>query len=526
MNLQQKLISVVVALVMLSPGQVLAQAEETPPPELPTISAENWMLNLEMRRGQRLGSFGSNMYAEMMIMQGAAQIFGNVPGMQDGGCAARCLFHEIVNVQLADGSTMKASHLLSMLEVMARAGIADAGMFDAMGTGYAIMQDTMAENAEEGLGEFGPLAKFAFGDISVSTSQVMQDAKNKSWEVEDETDPNWVAEREAPWLNPFRLFGAGAGMMFETADAIDEANATQMQDAAQEQVAANQKLALAEQMRVVGTTEISGRPAVHLSLSAADVASLMAPDSGIESWQLMAALSPLGLITAAVTAKEPDNALFWYEQDGQRVVFHQFDLWIDTQEVVLLKHRADGTMSGGGETRDFFIEGVNEDFRNPPGCGDMLEPYRRVTRMGGMLDKAQMAELKEAQAKLEEFEQQMAEMPADQRAMVESMMGGQMDMLRSMANGGAFEQVQEVEKIICNPDIKALLTIQMPGELPNELVQIQLNLVRLGYEPGNTDGILDALTQVAISQYQAEHGMAVTGEPSSALASRLAAEAS
>ena len=119
----------------------------------------------------------------------------------------------------------------------------------------------------------------------------------------------------------------------------------------------------------------------------------------------------------------------------------------------------------------------------------------------------------------------MAEMPADQRAMVESMMGGQMDMLRSMANGGAFEQVQEVEKIICNPDVKALLTIQMPGELPNELVQIQLNLVKLGYEPGNTEGVLDALTQVAISQYQAEHGMAVTGEPSSELASRLAAEA-
>jgi hypothetical protein len=293
-----------------------------------------------------------------------------------------------------------------------------------------------------------------------------------------------------------------------------------------ERQAANQKRALAEKMRVVGTTEISDRPAVHLSLNAADVAALLAPDSGIESWQLVAALSPLGLITGAVKSDEPENALFWYEQDGQLFVFNQFDLWIDAEEVVLLKHRADGTMSKGSESRPFFIEGVNSDFRNPPGCGDMLEPYRRVTRMGGMLDEAQMAELKKAQSQLDEFEKQMAQMPADQRAMAESMMGGQMDMLRNMANGGAFEYVQEVEKIICNPDVKALLTIQTPGEPPNLLAQIQAHLLTLGYEPGNTDGILDALTQVAISQFEAEHGMTVTGEPSQVLADRLAAEVS
>jgi hypothetical protein len=253
----------------------------------------------------------------------------------------------------------------------------------------------------------------------------------------------------------------------------------------------------------------------------------MAPASGIESWQLMAALSPLGLITGAVKADEPDHALFWYEQDGQQFAFHEIGLWIDTEEVVLLKHRADGTMSGGGETRDFFIEGENSDFRNPPGCGNMLEPYRRVTRMGGLLDDAQMAEMKKAAEQLKDFDRQMAEMPANERAMVESMMGGQMDMLRSMANGGAFEYVQEIEEIICNPDVKALLTVQGFGgfgEPPNELVQIQLDLTTLGYEPGNTNGVLDALTQVAISQYQAENGMAVTGEPSSVLASRLAAE--
>ena len=277
MKLQQKLIPALVALVMLSPGQVLAQAGAM------MDSASFWMQNLQNRSSARLASYGGSMYAEMMYMQGVAQLFGDVPGTQGGECSARCLFYEVVRVQLGDGSNMNAAHLLSMLEVMAMAGIADADMADAMGTGYAIMQDKIAENAEQKLGQFGPLAKFAFGDVSVSTTEVMQDIADESWEVEDEDDPTWVAEREAPWLNPFRLFGAGAGMMFETADAIDEANVTRLQGAAQEQAAANQKLALAEHMRVAGMTEVSGRPAVHLSLNAADVASLMAPDTGIES---------------------------------------------------------------------------------------------------------------------------------------------------------------------------------------------------------------------------------------------------
>ena len=44
------------------------------------------------------------------------------------------------------------------------------------------------------------------------------------------------------------------------------------------------------------------------------------------------------------------------------------------------------------------------------------------------------------------------------------------------------------------------------------------------YAPGNTDGVLDTLTEIAISQFQAERSMAVTGQPSAQLAAALAAE--
>jgi len=52
----------------------------------------------------------------------------------------------------------------------------------------------------------------------------------------------------------------------------------------------------------------------------------------------------------------------------------------------------------------------------------------------------------------------------------------------------------------------------------------QSHLQALGYEPGNTDGALDTMTQVAVSQFQAEQGLAVTGEVTPQLVGILAAE--
>ncbi len=57
-----------------------------------------------------------------------------------------------------------------------------------------------------------------------------------------------------------------------------------------------------------------------------------------------------------------------------------------------------------------------------------------------------------------------------------------------------------------------------------DLREIQRDLRALGYEPGNDDGVLDTLTSVAISQFQAEHGLPVTAEPSRQVAEALAAE--
>ena len=60
-----------------------------------------------------------------------------------------------------------------------------------------------------------------------------------------------------------------------------------------------------------------------------------------------------------------------------------------------------------------------------------------------------------------------------------------------------------------------------PRDDTDMIRSIQLSLVELGYEPGNTDGVLDKATVVAISQFEVVRGLTVTGEPSWEIAGML-----
>ena len=215
--------------------------------------------------------------------------------------------------------------------------------------------------------------------------------------------------------------------------------------------------------------------------------------------------------------------------DGQFIMTGA-EIIFDPENLRLIKHRVEGTAIVDGQSRDIFIETEFWDFRNPPGCADMDEPYMSARRVGGILGPQEMAQLAEAQAQMAEFERQLADVPPQQRAMVERMLGPQMEMVRNLANSGTIEQVQEIERITCNPDWKELYggpAVPSPNAEAQILAEgnliriIQEYLVILGYEPGNIDGTLDDLTIVAISQFQAEHGLPVDGEPSEELAAAL-----
>jgi peptidoglycan hydrolase-like protein with peptidoglycan-binding domain len=71
------------------------------------------------------------------------------------------------------------------------------------------------------------------------------------------------------------------------------------------------------------------------------------------------------------------------------------------------------------------------------------------------------------------------------------------------------------------------LTLSPALTFADALTQIvQRDLVTLGYEPGNTDGEATVETAIAISKFQAEHDLEITGEASPQLAGIIKAEIS
>jgi hypothetical protein len=286
-------------------------------------------------------------------------------------------------------------------------------------------------------------------------------------------------------LNPTTMFAAAGMMMLEAADAAREAEQSLANSSALAQAEAEVVMAMLNKM------EASGQ----------------------------ATVGPFNALVFGATNLDLPSQ----EVDGQSFDMTSATMYLDPESYAFVKQRFEGTATVDGEAREFFIEVENSDFRNPPGCGSLYEPYRRTMRMGGVLDDEQMAEMEEARKQLAEFEQQLASMPAQQRQMMERMMGPQMATMRGLVDGGAFEYVEETEEILCDPDLSTLFSVGAQPEPSTALVkQIQEYLVILGYEPGNIEGELDVLTQVAISEFQAARSLPVTGEPSAQLAAMLA----
>jgi hypothetical protein len=125
-------------------------------------------------------------------------------------------------------------------------------------------------------------------------------------------------------------------------------------------------------------------------------------------------------------------------------------MWIDTAQYVPLRMRIDGVLTSGSETQTMNIETSQTDYRRVPDS-EMYESFRQVVTIAGAMDAAQQAEITEAQAKMAEFEQQMASMPASQRQMMEKMMGPQLEMMRKMVTGNGFQLETVTDSIVVNP---------------------------------------------------------------------------
>ena len=221
------------------------------------------------------------------------------------------------------------------------------------------------------------------------------------------------------------------------------------------------------------------------------------------------------------------------ETNGGEFTIHSVSLWVDAEKHVPLKLRMEGVATQDGKSREVFIERLDQDYRAVPGS-KLYMPYRNLVRMHGVLGVDDQKQMEDARRQLAELDQQLAEMSPEQRAQVEGMAGSQIAMLRKMVNSGEMDVVTNVRAIRVNTGLAGAFPASArskpapsttPSSTGDPLAQsIQRDLVALGYDPGNTHGELSTATVVAISKFQAENGLEVTGEATPQLAGILAAK--
>lgn len=100
-----------------------------------------------------------------------------------------------------------------------------------------------------------------------------------------------------------------------------------------------------------------------------------------------------------------------------------------------------------GDVREIEPVMRMKDYRNING---LMIPFRTTIAVYGLSDYLSDEEREEAMAALEELEYELQHMPEEQRAMLEQMMGGQLDNLRQMLEDDMIEFVIEVKEVLVN----------------------------------------------------------------------------
>lgn len=141
-------------------------------------------------------------------------------------------------------------------------------------------------------------------------------------------------------------------------------------------------------------------------------------------------------------------------QMGGGMAIRSITMWIDTEEYVPLRGIVEGeAATGGGPPQPMTIEILTRDYRRVEG---MYEPFELVTRVSGMMDAIatadpkKMEEMRESMAKVEMIEQQLAQMPPEQRRMVEPQMRAALAQLERFSEGGDIEMATEVHELRVN----------------------------------------------------------------------------
>lgn len=168
-----------------------------------------------------------------------------------------------------------------------------------------------------------------------------------------------------------------------------------------------------------------------------------------------------------------DAGLVQATEDGTRFTVESVSLWMDAEAYVPRRTVIQGTLDDGDRSSPLTIEVLDQDYRpvGDSGVGP-LEAHRRVMRLDGIfgqgLSEKEQREMEEAREKMKELETQLAQLPPDQREMIQKRLAPQLAQMKQMTSGEAIEAVVTIHEITLNagpPDFEDWKKT-IPGQRP------------------------------------------------------------
>ncbi len=123
--------------------------------------------------------------------------------------------------------------------------------------------------------------------------------------------------------------------------------------------------------------------------------------------------------------------------------------FIGGDSYLMRKMVLEGDVRTDGEVSPFEMEAVMGDWRQVEG---MWHPFLVTVRTLGAIPGMSEEDIEEAREAMAQMEEQLAEMPAEQRAMAERMMGSQMERLQEMLESGTFEMTIVTKELRVNEE--------------------------------------------------------------------------
>lgn len=125
----------------------------------------------------------------------------------------------------------------------------------------------------------------------------------------------------------------------------------------------------------------------------------------------------------------------------------EMTLYIDTDDYLLRRMKLTGTGQTGSGTSDMTLVADLLDYREVEGFS---HPFRMEMSITGLSTGMSQEEMEEARQQMEEYQARLEAMPEQQRAMMEKMVGPQMEKLRKMLQSGSMDFAVTVKSLEVN----------------------------------------------------------------------------